>query len=189
MHSVSPRSLSYSPLRNHELLKEVVQARHEFSKQQCEHQHYISGLRYRLEKETHNAIHTAEAEKFRFEFEIKGLEEELDARSRICKGEEERMVMRRDAYDNEIQTLSKNLDQSQHLIDSSKEQMAEEQRARENDFNRMMDDMKNTYEKRIESMRDDYDKALSAQKQQIAQREEELESKNSVILKIILFSL
>ena len=55
-HIHSPRATTFSPLRNHELLKEVVKLRHDFSKQECEHQNYAANLRYRLEKETQAAI-------------------------------------------------------------------------------------------------------------------------------------
>jgi hypothetical protein len=51
--------------------------------QQQKHQHYISGLQYKLEKETHGAAGNAEAERYHYEFEVKALAEELDARIRI----------------------------------------------------------------------------------------------------------
>ena len=161
------------------MLKEVVKLRHEFSKQQCEHQHYVSGLRFRLEKEVQGAISAADAERFHFDFEIKALEEELDARIRICRGEEERMVVRRDLNDREIETLNANLDKSEHLVGHAKEQMHAELRSRDQDWAKMMDDLKENYEQRLAGMKDDYEKAKNAQKEQIKAVEHELDSTSS----------
>jgi hypothetical protein len=157
------------------LLKEVVKMRHEFSKQECEHQHYISGLRYRMEKETQSALNCAEAERFHFEFEIKALEDELDARARIFRGEEERMVVRRDCYAKELETLQHNLDKSDTLVIQAREQMASELRTRQHDGHRMLDDIKANYEKRLASMREDYEKSKKTLQGQINDKDKELD--------------
>lgn len=128
-----------------------------------------------MEKEAQTAIHTAEAEKYHFEFELKGLEEELEARTRIRKGEEERMVVRRECYDKEIATLTKNIDQSQHLISHAKEQMTEELKVRDHDFKRVMEDTRDNYEKRLITMKEDNDRSIHNQKLQIGEIEKELE--------------
>lgn len=178
MTAPATRSISHSPIRNHDLFREVVQARHDFSRQQCEHQHFVSGLKYRLEKETQNAVHAAEAEKYHLTYEIKRLEEERDSISRLGRGEEERMAVRRKCFDNEISNLTNNLAQSQNLINDSKKNMTMELQTRENDFQKMMLDLKDNYEKRIAIMRDDHDKAIFAEKDLIAERERELDRKN-----------
>jgi hypothetical protein len=154
--------------------------------QQQKHQHYISGLQYKLEKETHGAAGNAEAERYHYEFEVKALAEELDARIRIRWGEEERMIVRKDCHDREIVTLNQNLDKSEHLIDHSKEQMVSELRNRDEAWLKMMAETKHAYEARIASMKDDYEKAISSMHEQIEAAERELDSN---ILFITSFSI
>jgi hypothetical protein len=68
-------SNSQSPVRNSEVLKEVYNLQHEITKQKYEHNHYISGLHLRLNKELNEVISCAEREKNQLEFEIRTLEE------------------------------------------------------------------------------------------------------------------
>lgn len=138
-----------SPTRNHELLKEVIRLRHEFSKQECEHQHYLSGLQFRLEKELHHAISASEAERAQHEFEIRGLEDDLIARNRIRQNEEDRIQIRSNCYDHELSNLENNLANSEELIMISREQMDQELNTRKNDGHRIMDDIKAMYEDKL----------------------------------------
>jgi len=173
-HVHSPRATTFSPLRNHELLKEVVKLRHDFSKQECEHQNYAASLRYRLEKETQAAINTSEAEKFHFEFEIKSLEQELDARSRIRRNEEERLITRRECHDSELATLRANFEKSEDLVGRSMQYKDSEIRTRDQDGNRISGDIKTNYEKRLAVIKEDEERINVALRAQIDLKEKEL---------------
>lgn len=168
-------------MRNHDLLKEVVKLRHEFSKQECEHQNYISGLKYRYEKETQNALNSAEAEKYHFEFEIKTLEEELDARSRIRAGEEERMASRQICHDNELDTLRANFEKSEELCRRAQEYMDTELHTRHMDGDRIMGDIRDNYERKLGAIRDENERVNNGIRAEIEMKERELEGKLLVL--------
>lgn len=59
------------------MLKEIYNLQHEISKQKYEHNSYITGLNFRLNKEIKDTFILAEQERNKFEFEIKALEEVL----------------------------------------------------------------------------------------------------------------
>lgn len=137
----------------------------------------MSGLKYRLEKETQNAAHAADAERHHFMFEINALEEELAARHRIFRGEEERTMVRQDLHSKEIETLEHNYHKSLDLIAHAKDQMNRELASRKQDGDRILADIRNNYEKRVATMKEDYGKGKGEQRALIEEKERELKSK------------
>lgn len=150
--------------------------KHEISKQECEHKQYISGLKHRLNQEVHGVISEAEAERCRFEFELRSLEDELATRNRIYRGEEERLHVRKGLYQSELDSLHLNLDKCIGLIGIARDQMNREIEGRKIEGAKMYADCKKSHEEKVRNIRDEYERSKQIQKDNIRDVEGDLEN-------------
>jgi hypothetical protein len=134
----------------------------------------MTGLRHRMSQETHGAMHASEADRCRMEFDLKSLEEELATRSRITRGEDERIVVRKGLYDSEIDALHNNLNKSIGLIAHDREYMHRELADRKVDGQKVYQDLKASQEQRVTDIKNEYEKAKEAQRGIIAGRDDEI---------------
>lgn len=132
-----------------------------------------------MDKETQNALNAAEAERFHFEFELRALGEELESRHRISRGEDDRLAIRRDCNDREVDTLRQNIRKYEDLIAHAQDDMQHEIKSRDLDNEKMVDDIKAGYEKRLAQMREDHDKDKAGLNAKIKNKEDELDKYNN----------
>jgi len=134
----------------------------------------MSGLRHRLSQDAQGAIHAAEAERCRMEFEIRALEEELHTRSRITRGEEERLTVRKGLYESELDSLHNNLNKVVGFIASARDQMQKDLSVRKIDGDKIYVDLKKGNDQRVSDIKAEYERAKAAQRHLIADKEAEL---------------
>lgn len=137
------------------------------------------GLKHRL--------HGEASEITGLDFEIRALENELATRTRITRGEQERLHVRQNLYDSEVNSLHNNLNKVVGLIALARDQMHQELSNRRVEGQRAFVEVKGNNEERLVNIQNEYQKAKDAQRAIIRDREAEIAGKPFFLSYVVFY--